>query len=138
MKQQQKKPEDLVNEFFGRVWTPPNDLKAIDELMTEDYEIVTAGKIIKGRENFKNWVREFHRVLLNPKNESLDTFSNVQGDKVVSRWVCSGTNNGIFGLPAIGQQISFTGIAIWELSDGRFSKCWVERSAFELYQQLSR
>ena len=34
--------EQLALEFFSRVWTPPNDLDAIDELMTEDY-VLTSG-----------------------------------------------------------------------------------------------
>lgn len=28
--------------FFRRVWAPPHDLSAIDDLMTEDYRITTA------------------------------------------------------------------------------------------------
>jgi len=51
--------------------------------------------------------------------------------------VCSGKNNGIFGLPPDGRQASFYGIAIWTVRDGRLAECWVERSAYELYQQLA-
>lgn len=59
-----------------RVWSPHHHLDAIDELMTEDYEITAAGYLIKGRDKFKDWVRDFHEVLLEAKNESLDLFSN--------------------------------------------------------------
>ena len=131
-----RKPEELVIEFFDKVWSPPSDIDAIDELMTEDYEITTAGKLIKGRVNFKAWVKEFHQVLLDATNESLDVFSDDKGERVVSRWVCSGINNGILGLPADQKKISFTGIAIWTVRNGRFSACWVERSALELYKSL--
>jgi hypothetical protein len=34
------------------VWNPPHDLNAINELMTEDYTITTAGQVVKGRKNF--------------------------------------------------------------------------------------
>ena len=129
-------PHELVNAFFGRVWSPPHDVEAIDELMTEDYEITTAGTLIKGRDNFKAWVKEFHQVLIDAKNESLEIFSNEDGTRVVSRWVCSGINNGILGLPADQQPISFTGIAIWSVRAERLSACWVERSAWELYKSL--
>ena len=47
--------EHLALEFFDRVWTPPNDLDAIDELMTEDYVITSGGQEIIGREAFKAW-----------------------------------------------------------------------------------
>ena len=57
-------PEELVLEFFDRVWHDPHELDAIDELMTQDYSITTAGKSIKGRAEFKKWVGEFQKQLL--------------------------------------------------------------------------
>jgi ketosteroid isomerase-like protein len=131
-----RKPEQLAVEFLNRVWGPSHDLTAIDELMTEDYVITSGGTTISGREAFKNWVRHFQRLLLEAITENQDAFSNESGDKVVSRWICSGKNNGIFGLPPDGRLVSFTGIAIWKIRDGKLAECWVERSAFELYQEL--
>ena len=128
--------EQLPLEFFRRVWTPPNDLDAIDELMTEDYVITSGGHVIEGRETFKTWVAAFHGQLLDAKTESLEVFANAAGDRVVSRWICTGRNNGMLGLPADGRPVSFTGIAIWEVRGGKLAACWVERSAWELYQEL--
>jgi predicted ester cyclase len=130
------RPEDLAVEFFRRVWTPPHDLDAIDEMMTEDYAIATAGSVVRGREAFKEWVRGFQFQLLDAANETLDVFASPSGDRVVSRWVCRGRNNGIFGLPADGRAVSFSGIAIWRVEGGRLAECWVERSALELYRSL--
>ena len=129
--------EQLALGFFNRVWTPPNDLDAIDELMTEDYVITSGGQDIIGREAFKAWVKEFQTHLLEARTENLEIFSNAADDRVVSRWVCSGKNNGILGLPADGEMIAFTGIAIWAVRDGKLARCWVERAAWELYQELS-
>ena len=130
-------PEKLVKEFFDRVWHAPHDLEAIDELMTEDYTITTAGSIVKGRDDFKNWVKGFQKLLLEAKTESVDIFCNKTESKVVSRWDCSGKNNGLFGLEADNRFLSFTGIAIWTIRDNRLAECWVERSAYELYQHLN-
>jgi ketosteroid isomerase-like protein len=127
----------IIVEFFDRVWTPPHDLDAIDELMTEDYKITSGGKVIQGRDAFKAWVANFQRLLLEARTVSQEVFSNEQGDRLVSRWICSGKNNGIFGLPADGRFVSFTGIAIWRVRDSKLAECWIERSAFELYQSLS-
>ncbi|MEO8235695.1 MAG: hypothetical protein ABI549_09805 [Flavobacterium sp.] len=55
---------------------------------------------------------------------------------MVSRWICSGRNNGLFGLKPDNELISFTGIDIWTIRENRLSECWVERSAYELYQDL--
>ena len=69
-------------------------------------------------------------------NEHLEIMTNASGDRVVSRWVTRGTNNGMFGLPAGNQAVEFSGIAIWRVSDSRLAECWVERSALELYERL--
>jgi predicted ester cyclase len=105
--------------------------------MTEDYAITTAGKVVRGREAFKRWVQQFQNLLLDARNETLEVFANAAGDRVVSRWICRGINNGIFGLPADGRPVAFSGIAIWSVREGRLAECWVERSALELCRELS-
>jgi predicted ester cyclase len=132
-----KAVEDLAYEFFRRVWAPPHHLDAIDELMTDDYRITTAGKLIEGRDAFKAWVAQMQTTIIGATNEHLEVFTNAAGDRIVSRWITRGANNGIFGLSADGRPIAFTGIAIWRVRDGRLAECWVERSALELYQALS-
>jgi predicted ester cyclase len=127
---------DLPVEFFRRVWTPPHDLDAIDEMMTEDYVITSGGTTIRGRAAFKAWVRRFQELLLDAENETLEAFASAAGDRVVSRWICRGRNNGIFGLPADGRPVEFSGIAIWRVEGGRLAECWVERAAWEAWQAL--
>jgi len=129
--------EQLALEFLRRVWGPRQDLDAIDELMTEDYVIISGGKVIRGREAFKAWVKQFQDSLLDARTENLEVFSNATGDRVVSRWICTRKYNGLLGLPRDGRPVSFTGIAIWRVKDGKLAECWVERSAWELYQELS-
>jgi predicted ester cyclase len=126
----------LAREFFRRVWAPPHDLDAINELMTDGYRITTAGQVVEGREAFKKWVAEMQKLVKGATNEHLDVFTNASGDRVVSRWICRGTNNGMFGLPANGAPVAFSGIAIWRVENGRLAECWVERSAWELYNSL--
>jgi len=130
-------PERLAVEFFERVWAPPHELDAIDELMTEDYVITSGGVTVRGRDAFKAWVREFQTRLLDATNETLEVFANAARDRVVSRWVCRGRNNGIFGLPADGRAVEFTGIAIWRVEGNRLAECWVERAAMEAYSALT-
>ncbi len=136
--QAHKEAERLAREFLGRVWAPPHDLDAIDEPMTEDYVITSCGRVIRGRSAFKAWVAEFHRVLPGATNRVLDVSANPAGDRVVSRWVCTGRNNGLFGLPSDGRTVSFSGAAVWAVRDGRLAECWVERAGLELYLELSK
>ena len=130
--------EQLALQFLNRVWAPPHDLSAIDELMTEDFVITSGGSDVSGREAFKAWVKDFQSHLLEARTENLEIFSNPADDKVVSRWICTGKNNGMLGLPADGRSVSFTGIAIWAIRDGKLARCWVERSAWELYRDLTK
>lgn len=127
----------LAVSFLSRVWGSAPDLDAIDELMTDDYVIHSAGTDIRGRDAFKAWVRQFQERLAGARNEIVETFANPDGTRVVSRWVCTGRNNGIFGLPADGRPVSFSGIAVWSVRDGRLAECWVERAALETYLALS-
>jgi predicted ester cyclase len=132
-----RKPEELIVEFLDRVWGPEHDLNAIDELMTTDYIITTGGRMIKGRVAFKEWVAQFQKLLPDARTVNQEAFSNAAGDRAMSRWICTGKNNGIFGLPPDGRPVSFTGISIWKIRDGKLAECWVERSALESYKELS-
>ena len=132
------KAERLALQFLSRVWAPPHDLSAIDELMTEDFVITSGGSDVNGREAFKAWVKEFQSLLLEARTENLEIFANPADDRVVSRWRCTGKNNGMLGVPADGRSVSFTGVAIWATRDGKLARCWVERSAWELYQDLTK
>lgn len=129
--------ERLAIEFLSRVWGPAHDLDAIDELMTADYVIHSAGSSIRGRDRFKAWVQSFQAVLLDARNEILEVFADASGERVVSRWLCTGRNNGIFGLPPDGRDVAFTGIAIWRVQDGRLAECWAERAALEAFRALT-
>jgi len=130
-------PETLAREFLERVWGATHDLDAIDELMTEDYRITTGGVVIEGRAAFKGWVRRFQQLLANARNEVVEVFTSAGGDRVVSRMITTGTNQGIFGLPADGRPVRFTVIAIWAVRGDRLSECWVERSALEAFRALT-
>jgi hypothetical protein len=114
--------ERLVYEFFRRVWAPPHDLEAIDALMTEDYRITTAGSVVEGRENFKAWVTEMQKTITGATNQHLEVFTNQSGDRIVSRWITRGANNGLFGLPPDGTPIEFSGIAIWRVEGGMLGR----------------
>jgi len=109
---------------------------AVDELMTPDYRITTAGKVIEGRDAFKAWVADMQGLVGDATNEHLEIITNATGTRVVSRWITRGYNNGMFGLPADHRPIAFTGIAIWRVEDERLAECWVERSALELFNRL--
>ncbi len=104
--------------------------------MTLEYRITTAGHLVEGREAFKAWVASMQSLVREATNEHLEIITNAAGDRVVSRWITRGRNNGMFNLPADQSPVAFTGIAIWRVEGERLAECWVERSAFELFQTI--
>jgi len=124
-----RQAERLAREFLSRVWGRTHDLDAIDELMTRDYILYSGGRRIRGRDAFKAWVTDFQRQMPGARNKVLDVFANPAGTRVLARWVCSGRSAGIFGLPADGRRLRFSGLSVWTVRRGRLSACWVERGS---------
>ena len=126
----------LVESFWDEVWAARNPA-AIDRFVTEDFIITTAGVDVAGPEDFKVWVARFQSTIADLKWETIETFSNLDGSRVASRFRVTGRNNGMFGLPADGKPVAFTGNAILAVTPaGKLARNWVERSAWELYNQL--
>jgi hypothetical protein len=76
--------ERLARDFLERVWGPAHDIGAIDDLMTCDYVIHAGGGAVRGRDAFKAWVVEFHRLMPEAVDEILDVFANAAGDRASS------------------------------------------------------
>lgn len=133
--------EQLVAEFWERVWSPPPDLRAVDDLVVDDFVLTSAGTEVSGRAAFKAWIEAFQAKAKNVRLQAFETFANADATRVTSRWQATGINNGVLGTEPDGRPILFTGIAIWEIrwtADGpKLAHNWVERSAWELYQQLT-
>ena len=60
------------------------------------------------------------------------------GDKLVARWSAKGTHKGEFmGIPPTGRQVSFTGIEIIRVKDGKAVEEWEELDRAGLMGQLT-
>ena len=140
--EKRERAERLVTEFWERVWSVAPDLDAIDDLVVVDFVLTSAGQELKGRDKFKAWVEDFQGKAKDVRLEAFETFANADATRVTSRWQASGFNNGVLGTEPDGRPISFTGIAIWEIrwtEEGpKLAQNWVERSAWELYQRLTK
>lgn len=130
--------EELLTEFWAKVYNLPQDLDAIDRLCTDDFILSNPGGDVVGRAAFKEWARTFTSKIRDISLKSLDMFSSADGTRVVSRWVVTGYNQGVLGFPPDDRPIQLSGIAVWEVRDGKLARNWVERSAYELSQQLAK
>ncbi len=60
-----------------------------------------------------------------------------EGDKVALRWTWTGTHSGPLGdMPPTGKTVHDSGIAIYELRDGKVVQSWVQTDRLGLMQQL--
>lgn len=128
---------ELVLRFWRELWNPPYNLAVIDEILSEDFVLVSAGTEIVSRAAFKEWVMRLNSVFHDGRFYVADTLVNSDGTKVVARWRTTGINNGMFGLPPDRQAVEFTGISILQIRGDRIVQQWAERSALECYQRLS-
>ena len=62
-----------------------------------------------------------------------------EGDKLVARWTAHGTHKGDFmGIPPTDKRVTFTGIEIIRVVDGKAVEEWEELDRAGLMQQLTK
>ena len=113
------------------------EVELIDELVSKDYfghasapEFET-----RGREAYKQFVHGLRGAFPDLKLKVEEQVA--EGDRVVSRWVASGTHNGeYFGIPPSGKQGSMNGITIERIVDGVALECWTNSDDLGLLRQI--
>jgi predicted ester cyclase len=60
-----------------------------------------------------------------------------EGDRLVGRWVMTGTNTGSFsGMPATGRPVTLSGIDLLRVEGDRFAEVWAVADIAGMLQQL--
>ena len=126
---------EIVRAFWDEVWNA-HDLDAVDRFVVDDVVVVSGGQEISGKENFKNWIGQFLEKVNDLHLDAIERFQNEDGTRVTSRWVLTGTNNGMLGTKPDQQPIWMTGTVVWAVrEDGKLLRNWVEQASFDLYQR---
>ena len=113
-----------------------NDLDALDEVVSED---LLTPKIMPGIPTGIEGAKAAHRIMLAgfPDYRTIIDDLFAEGDKVAARITMTGTNTGSFmGIPPTGKHVSFTGIYIARIADGKIVEHWGEEDSVSLLQQL--
>jgi len=132
-----KQSKEVATRFFTEVWNPPYLIETIDELVSEDFKITTDEKSLSGRDNFKKWIIGMQDLVGDLRNVPQEMLVTDDGKRVITRIHATGTNKGMFGTEPDGAPIRFTVISILEIENGKITRNWVERSAYELYKRLT-
>jgi hypothetical protein len=128
----------IVEDFWEAVWIARSP-EAIESFVVEDFVITTGGVDMVGKERFVAWVGQFLAKITDFRFEVIESFQNAEGSRVASRWRVTGRNNGFLGTEPDQKPISFTGTAVWAIrEDGKLLHNWVERSSWEVFQQLTK
>jgi steroid delta-isomerase-like uncharacterized protein len=140
----EKQPADLVSEEQARAIadiyvqarnTP--DLSLLDQIYGPDVVVHDPGEpeAMVGLEALKNQYNTSHTAFPD-LHMTLDEMY-IDGDRIFWVWTFTGTNTGPLGkLPATGNKISFTGVAIDRIVDGTIAEEWVYWNVLALYRQL--
>jgi len=60
-----------------------------------------------------------------------------EDDKVVCRWVCSGTmTEEVFGIPATGKKATWTGMTINRFESGKIVESWWNEDIYGMLKQM--
>src|SRR5437773_8908751 len=99
MNAEQKKA--TLRRYYDEIWCKGN-VKIIDELFADGYENcdpATPGTSVKGRDGMRALVASYREAFPDLRLDIVEQFAD--GDKVISRWVASGTHRGaLMGIPA--------------------------------------
>lgn len=129
--EENKKIVHRYQEIYNR-----NDLDALSEVMSED---LLTPKIMPGIPTGIEGAKAAHRIMLAgfPDYQTIIDDLLAEGDKVAARITMSGTNTGSFmGIPLTGKRVSFTGIYIARIANGKIVEHWGEEDSVSLLQQL--
>ena len=111
-------------------------LDLLDEILADHYVGHVNAHDIQGAESAKGFIGGFIQGIPDAKYTVQDTLAT--GDKVVARWICTGTQSGNFyGMEPTNKSINVTGITIFEIADGKINHLWNNWDQFSLVQQLN-
>ena len=117
------------------LWNQGN-MALLDELWAPNYvNHDPTNSEVRDLEGFKQWVITA-RSAFPDLNVTIDDLI-AEGDKVATRWTVRGTQKGEFGkIPATGKQVTFTGITISRIVDGKTVETWWSSDDLGMLQQL--
>lgn len=127
-----------VRRFYQEAWNGGR-VDVVDELFSDDYidhDAVTHTGGMSGRDSAKAFVQVFRAAIPDLRCDIEDQIA--EDDKVVSRWVATGTHQGeLMGVAPTGRSFRVDGISIDRFDrDGRFVEGWGTWDGIALLRQI--
>jgi steroid delta-isomerase-like uncharacterized protein len=135
---QKKSPnanKSLIRRYYEDLWNNWN-LDVVDEIISDN--ITFRGSLsvtLQGRDEFKQYVALVRAAFPDFHNAIEDLIA--EGDKVVARLTYRGTHQGaLFGIAPTGKPVTYVGIALFRIADGKIVDGWVIGDTMNLMRQL--
>ena len=117
--------KELVRRYFDERWNH-NNVAVCDELMAASSSDI---------EEHKAWVQSMHDTLGNLELTILDLLA--EDDQVAVHWRIAGTHRGEYlGVPATGKRVTFKGLALLRIKDGKIVEDEAYADNLALQQEL--
>ena len=125
----------IARRFYDEVINKGN-LALADALLTHDFMDHGAQGVPMNLEGFKRFATGLAAAFPDLRVTVEDMVA--EGDKVAVRVTVSGTHTGVFmgSVQATGKRVTWTGIDIMRLRDGKIAERWNHRDLLGLLQQL--
>jgi len=124
----------IIKSYHEQIWDN-KVVEAIDEFFHVDATIHSPINTTKGLKDIKatmsTWLKAFPDLKVHWDDYIYDE------TKVVARWHAEGTQTGSFqALPPSSQKVKYTGITIYELSEGKIINYWASVDMLTILYQL--
>jgi steroid delta-isomerase-like uncharacterized protein len=125
----------LVHRFFDEVVQNGNHEAIPTYLATNHIAHDTGSPPIQGHEVWKQGAAAYFSAF--PDTQVTFEDEMAVGDKVVVRWTVRATHKGALrNIPATGKQVTWTGITIVRIADGKIAEQWQELDHMVIMHQL--
>lgn len=112
----------------------------LDDLLEVVSENLLTPRIMAGVPSGLEGAKIAHQIMLDACPDYHTRIDDLfgEGDKVAARITVTGTHTGapLFGIPASGRRLEFTGIYIARLENGEIVEHWGEEDGVSLLQQV--
>ena len=130
----------MVWRAIAAIWHQ-GQVEAIEEVIAPTYVYHTShtvgdgGHEVYGPDGVRNTVSAWRSAFPDLRFTLEDLI--VEGDKIVARWTCRGTHQGVFrGMAPTGKRVTFTGMTLYRMAQGKIVEQWTVEDGVSLYQQL--
>src|SRR5215475_8328721 len=114
----------LANRVWEEVWHR-GDLDRVDELFAPDFVRHDPGRELHGPEENRQFIKSYRTAFPDLHFTVEDQIA--EGDKVCVRYRFQGTHLGAFlGMPPTKKRITYSGIIIYRMLNGRIAEQWTE------------